>query len=101
MNHVLGEMHEAHGLAARRFASEWIATHAERWDRDQEIPREVLDALAGTGLLGAAVPLEWGGLGGGVQVTSRGCTGAGSRRCAATRRTRSASCIRISRFAGE
>ncbi len=48
---------------ARRFAAETIAPHARRWDREADIPREVVRKLAEAGFLGIFVPTEFGGAG--------------------------------------
>ncbi|TDV49782.1 acyl-CoA dehydrogenase family protein [Actinophytocola oryzae] len=45
----------------RAFAQERIAPHAATADRDQRLPREVVDALARAGHLGATLGKEWGG----------------------------------------
>ncbi len=55
--------HEEIRQAVRRFASEQIAPHAAAWDRDKTFPRAALEGLAGMGLMGIAVPEEWGGAG--------------------------------------
>src|SRR4249920_3056017 len=47
--------------AVRRYATEQIAPHAARWDRDKEFPREALKGLAAMGLYGVAIPEQWGG----------------------------------------
>src|SRR3954470_2691447 len=49
--------------AVRRYASEQLAPHAARWDRESEFPREALKGLAAMGLYGIAIPEEWGGAG--------------------------------------
>lgn len=46
------------------YLAESVAPLADRWDREERIPREVLNDLAGLGLLGASVPAEKGGMGG-------------------------------------
>lgn len=48
---------------ARRFAEEHIKPHARDWDRDAEIPRSVVKALAELGFLGIFTPTEYGGCG--------------------------------------
>ncbi len=52
---------------AGRFAAEHIAPHARQWDRDADIPREVVAKLAELGFLGLFVPTEYGGSGLGDQ----------------------------------
>jgi alkylation response protein AidB-like acyl-CoA dehydrogenase len=53
--------HEEIRDAVRRYATEQIAPHAARWDRDKEFPREALKGLAAMGLYGVAIPEQWGG----------------------------------------
>ncbi len=48
---------------ARRFAAEEIAPHARRWDREADIPRDVVKKLGDLGLLGIFIPTEHGGSG--------------------------------------
>ncbi|WP_206994952.1 acyl-CoA dehydrogenase family protein [Trinickia mobilis] len=47
--------------AAREFATECLAPNAGKWDREGELPREVVSQLGELGLLGMIVPPEWGG----------------------------------------
>ncbi len=47
----------------RAFAQAEIAPFADRWDREEAIPRELIEKLAGRGWLGANVPSEHGGAG--------------------------------------
>ncbi len=46
---------------ARRFAADNIAPHARQWDRDADIPREIVAKLAEAGFLGIFLPTEHGG----------------------------------------
>ncbi|MGD2109876.1 MAG: acyl-CoA dehydrogenase family protein, partial [Phycisphaerae bacterium] len=48
---------------ARRFAAEEIAPHARTWDREQDIPRELIAKLGEAGFLGIFIPPEFGGAG--------------------------------------
>lgn len=48
---------------ARRLAADVIAPDARRWDREADIPREVVAQLAQAGLLGVFIPEEFGGAG--------------------------------------
>jgi hypothetical protein len=48
---------------ARDFAAEHIAPHAREWDREANIPREVVRKLADLGFLGVFTPTEYGGSG--------------------------------------
>ena len=45
----------------RQFVSDEIAPHANRWDREERMPREVVARLAEKGYLGALIPPEYGG----------------------------------------
>jgi len=51
----------------RKEAAAWIdesvMPFSNVWEEKQELPREVIDAFAGRGYFGAALPKEWGGLG--------------------------------------
>jgi alkylation response protein AidB-like acyl-CoA dehydrogenase len=48
---------------ARRFAAEHLAPNAREWDREAEIPREIVAKLGELGLLGIFIPPEYGGSG--------------------------------------
>ncbi|MGB2985806.1 MAG: acyl-CoA dehydrogenase family protein [Phycisphaerae bacterium] len=48
---------------ARRFAADNIAPHARQWDREADIPRELVAKLAEVGFLGIFIPTEYGGSG--------------------------------------
>ncbi len=48
---------------ARDFAAEHIAPHARKWDREADIPRDVVTKLAELGFLGIFAPTEYGGAG--------------------------------------
>lgn len=48
---------------AKRFAAEHIAPNARQWDREADIPREVVVKLAELGFLGVFTPTEYGGVG--------------------------------------
>ncbi len=49
--------------AARKFAADVIGPNAREWDREGEIPREVVKQLAELGFLGTLVPPEYDGAG--------------------------------------
>jgi len=59
----LASHHELLREAVRRFATEQLAPNAPAWDRDKHFPREQLQGLAAMGLMGVAIPEEWGGAG--------------------------------------
>lgn len=55
---------------ARKFAAENIAPNARTWDREADIPREVVAKMAELGFLGIFIPEELGGCGfGDLQAT--------------------------------
>ncbi|MBI1798168.1 MAG: acyl-CoA dehydrogenase family protein [Candidatus Eisenbacteria bacterium] len=49
--------------AVRELCRSEFEPHAERWDRQGEVPRAAVDCLAAQGFLGMAIPEEWGGVG--------------------------------------
>ena len=68
----------------RDFAEEELRPNARRWDAEHEFPREAVKKLGELGLLGVAVPAEWGGAGMdtvayalAMEEISRGCAGTG------------------------
>ncbi len=48
---------------ARRFAAEHVAPGARKWDREADIPRDLVAKLAALGFLGIFTPTEYGGVG--------------------------------------
>lgn len=48
---------------ARRFAADNIRPHARTWDREADLPRDVIKKLADVGFLGIFTPTEYGGAG--------------------------------------
>lgn len=47
----------------RKFAADEIRPHSRDWDREQRLPDEVVQKMAGQGFLGVFVPEEFGGAG--------------------------------------
>ena len=47
---------------ARQIAAEKIAPHAERWDKEQVVPQEGIDALVENGFFGMLIPEAYEGL---------------------------------------
>lgn len=47
--------------AARDFSTECLAPFSAQWDRDGDLPEQVIAQLGELGLLGMTVPSEWGG----------------------------------------
>ena len=52
----------------RRFAAEAIVPHARQWDREANLPDELIARLGELGLLGILVPEAYGGTGGGSRM---------------------------------
>lgn len=48
---------------ARKFAASRVGPHARAWDREGQIPQDVIDELAKLGFMGLLVPHELGGAG--------------------------------------
>ncbi|HSN89955.1 MAG TPA: acyl-CoA dehydrogenase [Anaeromyxobacteraceae bacterium] len=68
----------------RDFAARELRPNARRWDRDHEFPAAAVRKLAEMGLMGIAVPPEWGGAGMdnvayvlAMEEISAGCAGTG------------------------
>lgn len=69
---------------AREIAEKHVRPNAAKYDKSQEYPWEIKDAIAQAGLLGVWIPKEYGGAGGGVldlcvcvEELSRACGGVG------------------------
>jgi butyryl-CoA dehydrogenase len=68
----------------RSFAEEELRPNARKWDEEHHFPREAVKKLGELGLMGVAVPSEWGGAGMdavayavAMEEISRGCAGTG------------------------
>jgi butyryl-CoA dehydrogenase len=68
----------------RKFADDELVPNAKRWDEEHHFPREAVKKLGELGLLGVAIPAEWGGAGMdavayavAMEEISRGCAGTG------------------------
>ena len=68
----------------RQFADEELRPNARRWDANHEFPREAVKKLGEMGLMGVAIPPDWGGAGMdnvsyaiAMEEISRGCAGTG------------------------
>jgi butyryl-CoA dehydrogenase len=68
----------------REFAEKELKPNARRWDADHVFPREAVRQLAEMGLMGVAIPAEWGGAGMdnisyaiAMEEISAGCAGTG------------------------
>ncbi len=53
--------HEMLRDQVRRFVEEEIKPHAERWEEDGMVPREILRRMGGLGFFGIRYPAEYGG----------------------------------------
>jgi len=63
MDFELSEHHRHLRQSVREFARAEIAPHAQRWDREERFPTEIVPKLAAMGLLGIRIPEEYGGSG--------------------------------------
>src|SRR5450830_1207824 len=67
MNFELTEDQLAQQEAVRRFVEKEMPKNlVARWDKEGQFPMDLLDKMAQVGLMGASVPVEYGGTGGGV-----------------------------------
>jgi acyl-CoA dehydrogenase len=57
------EEHEAYREAARRFVSNEIAPHVEKWEQERDYPRELFRKVGSAGFFGAKFDEHWGGTG--------------------------------------
>jgi alkylation response protein AidB-like acyl-CoA dehydrogenase len=63
MDFDFDEPHRLLRQSVREFARVEIAPNAQRWDREERFPTELVPKLAGMGLLGIRIPEEYGGSG--------------------------------------
>jgi alkylation response protein AidB-like acyl-CoA dehydrogenase len=63
MDFEFSEHHELLRRSVREFARSEIAPHAQRWDKEERFPTEVVPKLAQMGLLGIRIPEDYGGSG--------------------------------------
>src|SRR5580692_7992678 len=63
MNLEFDEQHRLLRRSVREFAKAEIEPHAQRWDREERFPKEIIPKLAAMGLLGIRIPEEYGGSG--------------------------------------
>jgi alkylation response protein AidB-like acyl-CoA dehydrogenase len=63
MDFDFDEPHRLLRQSVREFARAEIAPNAQRWDREERFPMELVPKLAGMGLLGIRIPEEYGGSG--------------------------------------
>jgi butyryl-CoA dehydrogenase len=84
MNTQLGPELQQLREMSREFALKELAPNARRWDEEHHYPADAVKKLAELGLLGIAVPTEWGGAGMdnvayaiAMEEISRGCASTG------------------------
>ncbi len=63
MDFDFDEQHKLLRQSVREFARAEIAPNAQRWDREERFPTELVPKLASMGLLGIRIPEEYGGSG--------------------------------------
>ena len=63
MDFDFAEHHRLLRTSVREFAKAEIAPHAQRWDKAEKFPMELVPKLAAMGLLGIRIPEEYGGSG--------------------------------------
>jgi alkylation response protein AidB-like acyl-CoA dehydrogenase len=63
MDFDFDEHHRLLRQSVREFARAEIAPNAQRWDREERFPAELVPKLASMGLLGIRIPEEYGGSG--------------------------------------
>jgi alkylation response protein AidB-like acyl-CoA dehydrogenase len=63
MDFTPSEHHELLRKTVREFARAEVAPHAQKWDKEERFPKEIVPKLAEMGLLGIRIPEEYGGSG--------------------------------------
>jgi alkylation response protein AidB-like acyl-CoA dehydrogenase len=63
LEHPLDEESRAFLAAVEEFARKEVAPHADQWDHDEKLPREIFRKAGKIGLMGMVVPKEYGGRG--------------------------------------
>ena len=63
MNFEFDEQHALLRQSVRDFVRAEVAPNAQRWDREERFPAEMVPKLAAMGLLGIRIPEEYGGSG--------------------------------------
>src|SRR3974390_303550 len=63
MDFDFSEHHSLLRQSVRDFARAEVAPNAQRWDKEERFPMEVVPKLADLGLLGIRIPEEYGGAG--------------------------------------
>src|SRR5450432_196407 len=63
MKFDFSEHHTLLRRSVRDFARAEVAPHAQKWDKEERFPTEIVPKLAAMGLLGIRIPEEYGGSG--------------------------------------
>jgi alkylation response protein AidB-like acyl-CoA dehydrogenase len=63
MNFAPTEHHQLLRNSVRDFANAEVRPHAQRWDKEERFPHEIVPKLAAMGLLGIRIPEAYGGSG--------------------------------------
>lgn len=67
MDFEFNDEQRAQQEAVRRFVEKEMPKHlVAKWDEEEEFPLPLLDKMAQVGLMGASIPVQYGGTGGGV-----------------------------------
>ena len=61
MDFAFSEQHSLLRQTVRDFARSEVAPHAQKWDREERFPHEIVPKLAELGLLGIRIPAAYGG----------------------------------------
>ena len=65
---IFTEEHDLFREQFRRFVAEEVEPHIEQWNADGLVPRAIWKRMGEEGYLGANMPEEWGGAGGGLPL---------------------------------
>ena len=63
LEHPLDDESRAFLQAVEEFSRNEVAPHADRWDHDEQLPREIFEKAGKIGLMGMVAPKEYGGRG--------------------------------------
>ena len=63
LEHPLDDESRAFLQAVEEFSRNEVAPHADRWDHDEQLPREIFEKAGKIGLMGIVAPKEYGGRG--------------------------------------
>ena len=60
-NNLLTKEQKEHYQQFREFVKEHVEPYAGTWDKEQAVPREVINLWASAGFVGGIIPKEFGG----------------------------------------